>query len=126
MENEKGEAMGKFQSKSDLIVEAMQTLDCFKVPYTVHNDGKHFVMGKPGRQVDFWPTTGTWLNRLTRKRGQGIDGAMESLDDMSEGFDLAKVKEPAGLNADQQRAFTSLRLASARTPTPKRAPTPWL
>lgn len=42
------------------------------INYSLHNDGAHIVVDHNGRQIDFWPGTGLWIDRHWQKRRRGV------------------------------------------------------
>ena len=55
--------------KDKNLKNAIAKLDKESIPYEVKGNGIHFVVD--GR-FDYWPTTGKYINRKTKKSGRGI------------------------------------------------------
>ena len=45
-----------------------------KIEYEDMNKGAHLLVA---RQVDFWPGTGLWICRDTKRRGRGVEKLVE-------------------------------------------------
>ena len=47
-------------------------LEACKVDFQAKNDGAHLIINHGGVMLDFWPGTGKWVNRATKKDGRGV------------------------------------------------------
>lgn len=47
-------------------------LTALGIPFESKNDGSHLVLTLPDRVIDFWPGTGLFTDRKTRKNGRGV------------------------------------------------------
>jgi hypothetical protein len=43
------------------------------ISFTCKDDGYHLIIQVADQVIDFWPSTGHWACRPSRKRGSGID-----------------------------------------------------
>ena len=44
------------------------------IPYEVMSNGIHFVVDS---RIDFWPTTGKWIERKSKRKGRGITSLID-------------------------------------------------
>ncbi len=42
------------------------------IPFSLHNGGAHLIVKVRHGFVDFWPGTGSWVCRSTKKQGRGV------------------------------------------------------
>ena len=47
-------------------------LGAFGVKFSTNNDGQHLMIPLADRTIDFWPGTGTYIDRKTRSKGRGV------------------------------------------------------
>lgn len=47
-------------------------LESKKIPMEVMNEGAHIKIPAGDSHIDFWPGTGLWIDRGTRKQGRGV------------------------------------------------------
>jgi hypothetical protein len=50
------------------------------VQFTDHNDGIHLVITHADRVVDFWPSTGKWIERAGSAKGRGVHALLKLLE----------------------------------------------
>lgn len=55
-----------------------QYLELHKVPFESHNGGLHLVVAE---KYDFWPSTGRFINRKTKKSGRGVFNLVKRLNE---------------------------------------------
>jgi hypothetical protein len=53
---------------------ANRNVDKLGYPYTHYPNNHQFAIQTPKGVVDYWGTTGTWIDRATRTRGRGLAG----------------------------------------------------
>ena len=54
--------------------DAAQQLTALGIAFSTANKGLHFMISHQCRRIDFWPTTGKWIERGFRDcKGFGID-----------------------------------------------------
>lgn len=49
------------------------------VAFDLHNDGYHLIVTAPRGLIDFWPSTGRFQDRRTRKMGRGVKSLLEMI-----------------------------------------------
>lgn len=51
------------------------------IAFTDHNLGAHLIVEGPQGYIDFWPGTGRWNDRTTRKKGFGVGNLIAHIKD---------------------------------------------
>lgn len=59
---------------------ANRNIEKLGYPYTHHESNHQFAIETPKGIVDYWGTTGTWIDRKTKKRGKGLHGLRKHLE----------------------------------------------
>ena len=54
-----------------------QLLECLNIPFVKHNAGFHLVVSYRGKVVDFYPSTGLWVDRENKNiKCRGVRGLL--------------------------------------------------
>ena len=54
-----------------------QLLECLNIPFVKHNAGFHLVVSYGGKVVDFYPSTGLWVDRENKNiKRRGVRGLL--------------------------------------------------
>ena len=64
----------KEKRKSNTI-SSTEILKKFEIKFESKNDGAHIIV----ENFDFWPSTGLFINRKTKKRGRGIFNLLKQI-----------------------------------------------
>ena len=67
--------------KVDNKIKSTKILQDKNIPFDSKNNGIHLVLKPDGKTplVDFWPSTGKYIFRNTRKKGRGIFNLLKEL-----------------------------------------------
>jgi hypothetical protein len=60
------------EKKASNKVDSTSILDREGIVYESHNHGVHLVVKHNGKVVDYWPSTGKFINRTTGWKGRGV------------------------------------------------------
>jgi hypothetical protein len=69
--------MNKSISKQEKIKQSEQMVFDFELTYSSHNMGMHWKITMTDYSIDFYPTTHSWYDPSTGKRGKGIKEFLE-------------------------------------------------
>lgn len=56
-----------------------QLLDKNKICYVSHKDGDHLIIRMNLKIIDFWPATGLFIDRETKKKQRGVKNLLKYL-----------------------------------------------
>ena len=66
--------MNKQIKKQNNIKKALEMVFDFEIIYTSHNMGLHWKIPMEDYSIDFYPTTHSWYDPSTGKKGKGTPG----------------------------------------------------
>ena len=69
--------MNKSISKQEKIEQSEKMVFDFDLTYTSHNMGMHWKIPMEDYSIDFYPTTHSWYDSSTGKKGKGIQSFLE-------------------------------------------------
>ena len=69
--------MNKSILKERKIKQALEMSDNFNITYSIHNMGMHWKIPMEDYSIDFYPTTHSWYDPSTGKKGKGIQSFLE-------------------------------------------------
>jgi len=69
----------KKKKKEQNLYYALEMLNYLSIDYESKNDGVHLIIRYKNFIIDYWPTTGKFSNRLTKKTGRGIFNLLQHI-----------------------------------------------
>ena len=60
---------------------AIRNVEKLGFPYKHYENNHQFAIETPIGIIDYWGTTGTWINRKTRKKGKGLHSLRKILEE---------------------------------------------
>ena len=58
---------------------AVKYLERNDIPFSSKNGGAHLIVEGPTCFIDYWPGTGKWIPRDTKKQGFGLRGLIDHI-----------------------------------------------
>lgn len=58
-------------------------LDAHSIAYESKNQGAHLVITLADRVIDFWPGTGMFTDRKTKRNGRGVQNLVKKISELS-------------------------------------------
>lgn len=76
------------EKKERNVAQSVELLDQNGIPYIMHQgNNKHLLVA--GR-LNYWPSTGLWIDRITKRKGRGVVNLMRFLDLVRKGVNAPK------------------------------------
>lgn len=67
------------ENKAYNIRESVALLELCMIPFKTSN-GIHYIIEKDDIVIDFWPSTGKYIYRKTKKTGRGVFNLLKEID----------------------------------------------
>lgn len=68
------------ENKAHNIRESVALLELCKIPFVTTNEIHYIITTHEGIIIDFWPSTGKYIYRTTKKIGRGVFNLLKEID----------------------------------------------